>query len=1135
MILKKITIENIASIESAVIDFSQSPLKEADIFLIHGETGAGKTTIIDAICLALFDNTPRLKSAPNAKLSFDSYTLTSRDTANMLRHGAMDGRAELEFVGNDNEEYTAIWTAHSTRTRTNINTAHFLLHNGTQVAQGSQVNQMMQGGIIGMTFDDFCRTAVLAQGEFTRFLKSDDNEKSAILEKLTATEQFSEMGRAIYKVWKEKEEAFKDLQKQVEGIELLSQEAIQAISDIVAEATAKVSSVDSEVAKLTAQRNWLSEEERLQKSIIESENKLNEAKGQTAEPTYLTETKLLEDFQVSQQALSHLGDLHLNESRRHQAEEAEKKLATLFGRATAGLAYQHQQLAQQKKELGNIESVLTRHQPHRDMLEKADAILTHLKHAHKMMEAANIERTKAKELEAKISSMEKAVQDALSAQEEALKLVDGKTQDINAQQKKIDELNAKGITERNVELQKRSQQMNDAALALQNLLDSIEKVKETEQKIAKLQEEIEKCLPDMTNLREEKEMAVAAFNQADNSFRSISLASESWAKEARAILKDGDKCPVCGNYYHAAHFDEVVTRVKDKEAQKLDEARKRKEKAESEYNMLSASLAQKGKEKDVLQTKELEQRLTHRHDVFCKAQTTCFQAGISLEDESQEACFQAVAAGKGLRNALHEQIEDNAKSMTNLKNLNDGLSALNKQLSKLKDAQSKANTNVAHAQNELRNCQLGIKTALDNAQEYARQAKESVATANNLITWPNWQAEWTQDSTVFEERLNAVATEYSEAKNQSARVKPLVSQLETQLQVFDGQCNALALANPSWVVMQADGQYADDLAQQWNRLTTEAAAVKQQMSTSKAAIEENFNWLEQFYKEHPTIDQSRLELLKSFNAEEVKQKHEKHEGLVKQLEGAASAIRQSFESHSLTKPSGLDPLKDIAAITKEISDLNQRRDELSQTIGAENQKLQINKTRQETYGEKMTELEAKKKVLDRWTLFNQNYGDVNGTKFRRLAQQLIFDRLLQLANQHLSRLTARYSLQTIMGTLSIRLCDQYTPGFSSSVHNLSGGESFMVSLSLALALSGMGRDGISMDTLFIDEGFGTLSTENQVRVMDLLQTLQRTQGKRVGVISHVPYLLERIPVQIQVSRHPEDYTKSSIRILTATT
>ena len=93
----------------------------------------------------------------------------------------------------------------------------------------------------------------------------------------------------------------------------------------------------------------------------------------------------------------------------------------------------------------------------------------------------------------------------------------------------------------------------------------------------------------------------------------------------------------------------------------------------------------------------------------------------------------------------------------------------------------------------------------------------------------------------------------------------------------------------------------------------------------------------------------------------------------------------------------------------------------------------------------------------------------------------------------------------------------------------------MVSLALALALSSMGREGISMDTLFIDEGFGTLSTDNQIRVIDLLQTLQRTQGKRVGIISHVPYLLERIPVQIKVSRNPVDATKSTVNIITAIT
>ena len=155
-------------------------------------------------------------------------------------------------------------------------------------------------------------------------------------------------------------------------------------------------------------------------------------------------------------------------------------------------------------------------------------------------------------------------------------------------------------------------------------------------------------------------------------------------------------------------------------------------------------------------------------------------------------------------------------------------------------------------------------------------------------------------------------------------------------------------------------------------------------------------------------------------------------------------------------------------------------------------------------------------------------GGSDGAKFRNIAQSFLLENLLRSANHYLQDLTKRYLLECIPGTLTISLRDQYMPDMVSPVDTLSGGEGFLVSLALALALASMSRQGITMDTLFIDEGFGTLSDNEMDTVMALLERLQERKGRRVGIISHVKELRERIPVHVEVSRI--DPTRSGITV-----
>ena len=159
-----------------------------------------------------------------------------------------------------------------------------------------------------------------------------------------------------------------------------------------------------------------------------------------------------------------------------------------------------------------------------------------------------------------------------------------------------------------------------------------------------------------------------------------------------------------------------------------------------------------------------------------------------------------------------------------------------------------------------------------------------------------------------------------------------------------------------------------------------------------------------------------------------------------------------------------------------------------------------------------------KELMDRWHVLNECFGGSDGAKFRNIAQSYLLESLLKTANVYLQDLNGRYQLECIPGTLTISLRDQNQPDAVSPVDTLSGGESFLVSLSLALALASLNRQGITMDTLFIDEGFGSLSDNELDMVMTLLERLQERKGKRVGIISHVKELRDRIPVHVEVKR-----------------
>lgn len=229
-----IRLKNLASIEGTFeIDFQAEPLRSAGIFAISGPTGAGKSTILDALCLALYDKTPRFSASVESLYMSDigESRVNQADVKNILRRGTGEGFAEVDFLGVSGHCYRSRWSVRRTGSR-----ANGALRSQTIQVTDLTANQELQGTrkellaqlvtLVGLTYEQFTRTVLLAQNDFATFLKSRESAKAELLEKLTGTEIYSRISSEIYLRSKTADAELNQLKSNATLIELLSEEEI---------------------------------------------------------------------------------------------------------------------------------------------------------------------------------------------------------------------------------------------------------------------------------------------------------------------------------------------------------------------------------------------------------------------------------------------------------------------------------------------------------------------------------------------------------------------------------------------------------------------------------------------------------------------------------------------------------------------------------------------------------------------------------------------------------------------------------------------------------------------------------------------------------------------------------------------
>ena len=1125
MKLQKLTIKNLASIEDAVIDFENGPLSEESLFLICGETGAGKTTILDAICLALYNETPRMDHAENEKYKDLSQTFSAKkedvainDSRQLMRRNTSEAWTELEFTGSNEMPYTARWYVARAHRKISgaVQDVRWTLENnksGAQLNKKNEIKAEIQAAV-GLTFEQFCRTTMLAQGDFTKFLQSKESEKSDILEKLTGTSIYSEIGAEIYAATKERRTEYENQNRKLEGIHILAEEEVTAIKEAIATQNAGVKEANEQKTTALAKRDWLKKYSELLLTR-EQQKKMWEGKqAQLQSDEFKQKELLIKEWNATADARNWLSTLKQQQQQQQQNYAQAGMLRASFARLDGGSKWLCGFLKEQEDKLHRAEKYLQEHSPLLPMFEQSQSIITGLKSALDAQTRigtynAHLERlaaqqpVKVKERTDKEAALTRKEQENHTLQNE-----------INLRNKQLETMDRPALQDKKNKLDAGRENLLQALSALSLLAETERTLNEAKENEKALNAKVEACQKQYVLLQTAFDSRKTSYDDIRTLYDKQKEAVEEWAKETRSRLVVGDTCPVCGQEIKSLCKDEDFQSVLAPIRTSLKTKEKEYKEAEQALNSNRAEV--KTYENMIANSRLATEKTRKGHDLArTEAEEQCSRCSIpSISDNTKEI--------------LEKLFQENKLNLENVNAKLNEVQTLSNHISRLQHLKDNHQKAVEAARNALDTADKNLtklKNDITNKHSLAESEKEIVRTTlervSPLILWEGWQTEWQTSPTAFIERLQKSAEHYKLAQNRQAELKTAIALIDKELSSISATQELICTAFPEWRDLTAkEKMEIKNLGMACNTLNSEVGGLKQNILSVRKNLDELQASLTAFYTTHPDMDEARLIALSSYSNEQIESLRSGQQRLREEEVAAQTAFRlttSQLEEHQSKKPE-MEEEETLESLDSLITALDEK-------ITAGNQTLLRLKIQLEENAKNIARIKDEKKCADelrevylKWDRLCHHFGDEKGTNFRNIAQSFVLKELLNGANFYLQRLTERYELECQAGSLTILLRDLYQGGAARPACTLSGGESFLVSLSLALGLSSLSRHSLSVDTLFIDEGFGTLSSDYLNTVMDTLEKLHQMGGKKVGIISHVEGLRERIKTQIQVKR-----------------
>ncbi len=1017
MRIKKIEIENLNSLQGYwCIDLEHPDYKKNhDLFVICGETGAGKTTILDAITLALYGRTPRQSS-----LSSENELMT-RHTSHCLARVTYECRRGT---------YVSEFSQHRAREKSD----------GKLVAASCQITNLQTGQvqsglaiaslkaatteIIQLDYEQFCRSIMLAQGEFDSFIRDgssrgdSERNRAQILAKLNGTEKYRQIGAAICDRWALEKKKLDDLKEKKESLKALSAEQIEEFNNKTKELTAQVQKLNSSADQIQTQLTWLEQlsslkekEENARSCRQDVEQKIaafaqselilkNADKAKNCKAAW-TEFKTLDDAQTTR-------EIQLK-SQKESLIEIEQAFVESQEAAVKA-----------KKSLEEFEKSLSEQQKIWEEVTKLDAkidpVSENLDKASKRKSDAENNLKNAEEKCTKLSQSEISLKKEL---EDSAKYIEENKSDST-------------LSEKIAVLTQDSKLLDDNETKLTTVTNQIA---DLESKISDGENELAALESDDTELNNELKTLVSS--------EYVSVANL-----IQGTLEKGKPCPVCGSVEHpfcdsgsnsslpaAASSDNLAERITALN-KKIAEVQNKKNELNNELAVMQADLNNFRK-----QHKELSDQIKSVKDGINKI--------LDLWNLSLSETMDAETAISELekRSELYKTVEDRAGRTEKL------LAETRLQLDSLKTDE--------------------LQKSLDEETAEVQKLRSELESLQKTRT------EIFGDKTVQEER-----------------------------EQFDTQHALLKEAKENAESAYNENSTDKNNAQERIKLLTDQISKDEpKLSQSKKELDEvlrknGFKDAEEFNK--CFVEENELEQLRAQKDELARLDSETKANLK-----TAIAEYQEHSKKALTQ-------KTLEELENEKEEITERQTSAAGEIGAIQQTLKSNEEQAKENQKVIKEYEAAAESFTMWNELKEIIGVKDGSDFDVFVQGLAFKNLIIKANQYLFGISGKYTLVQKDDSVSFMVHDINYPDSKEDrpVSNMSGGEKFIISLSLALGIAELASQNIRVDSLFLDEGFGTLSGDPLTEAINALKRLQNS-GKMLGIITHVDAVINEFPQKIE--------------------
>ena len=1120
----QLEILNLASLDKQggeVINFEEGALSESTIFSIVGPTGSGKSTLLDAICLALYNRAPRYprkKGDKNQNIEIfgeadanENNRLAPTDSRNILTRGKKEGYSKLTFLANNGSIYRAEWHVRFQRVRyENAKTSLYkITRNGEQLTEEiDDWNELPN--IIGLDYDQFLRTVLIAQGSFANFLTAKENERYELLEKLIGCEEtYTNIATEIKKAKDQAVDAYNQMAASVEAVKqnLLNDEELAQLQEEITLLEKAEKELDSQLKAISENLQWYEENDKQTKQIAIYQADMEQAANAIKDiQAQIIRLQLHDEVQPAvnllQEVERQIQSIHNQEEEILKSEAAIKSKEVGITESEHTLSYLKEVVNKAQKQLEKAMPVIAEA---RALKTKMEAAMPNLKEKKEALELAQKENlTAQRDVEENARNIQK-----WEAETEKANLALKATQEEIAKQKQVLHEATQAAeqaweTEKNKtagqNIEELQTQKSAAEKKLQDVLQAIKIVAHLYTATTEKQKNEERILDlGMRNVKIDEalgKLTIEALEKETLTLRNAYtlMVSEKWEIH-RANLTEGKPCPLCGSTTHPYHtdnrqFEEATTELSQllkakEDLLKLQQKQEKDLSGERKQNDGEVQTLQKQQEKlsgEIATYEEEWKALIAQYPKIPKEEAELKSLLPIYEDKAKEA------TGKlSLFNKIQKEIE----RLTQLKD------------KAVKDEvayESKASTILNNAQESTSICATKLsehKALTINLTSQQKSKEETYGKA--LQTWNSAKKEMEEWQEKYKQILNGEEPDAAEQRLTAAK-EEATKAADTQNENINKLKAELANSKGSHQTMLSQNK-----------------TMKENLQTKEKELD---LWIEEYNKqlaeksiEPSLIDRNTIrEMLHSaedWNA--IRREKDEKEKAVASTTALYQSAEKAHQQHLEHQPAQTRDA--LLAIQQEYQERSQRNE-----LIAANARMQNHQEALKQLGDKAEALQLVTQEKDDWTAITDAIG-ADGKTLRKIAQCYTLSFLIAHANQEIRKFNSRYELQQVKHSLGIRVIDHDRADDIRDTTSLSGGETFIVSLGLALGLSALSSRNISFENLFIDEGFGTLDPDTLATVIDSLAMLQSSQGKKVGVISHTDTMSERITTQIRIIKN----------------